>query len=170
MTILYRILAYLAFVAMCCVVTAVKVHDHDSLVQARAVAAEEMKWAGVTADYQNRLDQANANVRTITQTITKQVPYVTTHIIYRDRVVERPTVYLNAGSVGLFDAAFGLRVPDAASCPDGSFTCVPALAASGTTLDDLYGTLAIDGATCQQAVIEAEGWQQWYNSVAKVKP
>lgn len=129
--------------------------DHEKAAEAkrraaavkvvRRVATESRK---ISADVSHQLDTRKAEIRTVTQTLIKEVPvYVTAE---SDRACVVPV-----GFVSLHDAAaHGAAVPAA---PGG-----PVEAASGVPLSAVAETVAANYGVAFEWRAEALAWRGWY--------
>jgi hypothetical protein len=114
---------------------------------------------------QAKLDDALNNVKTVTVTIIKRIPYVVNHYIEKpgQPVKERRTYQLTWGSVRLWNAALGLSVP---GTPAGASDADPeALTLSPISLEDAFRNHAENASICRQAIIGYNGWREWFRNV-----
>lgn len=171
MTIIYRILAYCAITALCCVVTAIKVADHIHEQQLKQEMAYAQKTSGIAASVQQRLDAANTKVQIQYKTVVEKIPYAVTQYVEVPGTAPQERSYmLTAGERWLYDDAYGDAFAGPAPCADGSLACPQSLTLTSTSLSDLYETHASNAAVCLTYYNVAVGWQQWWAQVSKVKP
>lgn len=146
-------------------------HLKDRLDQAatdklKAETAQHLQAAEAqNITLQAKLDEALNNVKTVTVTVTKRIPYVVNHYIEKpgQPVKERPVYYFTWTDVSLWNASLGLRVP---GTPSGTSETDPeALTLSPVSLEDAFRNHAENASICQQAIIGYNGWQKWFRNV-----
>jgi hypothetical protein len=137
---------------------------------AAETALHLQKAEAQNATLQAKLDAALNNVKTVTVTVTKRIPYVVNHYIEKpgQPVKERPVYYFTWGSVRLWNDALGLSVP---GTPAGASDTDPeALTLSPVSLEDAFRNHAENASICRQAIIGYNGWQEWYMNVSRKSP
>lgn len=132
-----------------------QVSDHLRVVEARNVTL------------QAKLDEALNNVKTVTVTVTKRIPYVVNHYIEKpgQPVKERPVYYFTWADVSLWNAALDLSVSGSAS--GTSRPASEAYSLSPITLSDAFRNHALNAGQYLSCLNTVHGWQAWYQTVHK---
>lgn len=126
----------------------------------RQLAADREKAAKTTARQATagavigtRVEERQAQVRTITKTLIREIPiYVTDKADARCDVPD--------GLVRLHDAA----AAGVSAAPDPAGR--PADAASGVALSAVAGTVVENYGACHAAIEQVKGWQAWWSAIS----
>lgn len=132
---------------------------------AKSVRAQDV---AIAKAMQPQLQAALTASHTYTTTIIPQVPHVTEFYIPSPDAVSipRPAYYLTAGAVRLWNAALSAST---AGSPVAAVTSAD-LALSPVSFDEAETNAILNFGQYRDCRTIVKGWQDWFNSVSKVKP
>lgn len=140
--------------------------EHEKVESAaKSVRAQDVQ---IVRAMQPKLQASLTSSKNFTTTILAEAPHVTDFYIPAPGAVSipRPTYYLTAGSVRLWNAALG---PATAAGPTQAVTAAD-LALSPVSFDDAETNAILNFGQYRDCRTVVAGWQEWFRQVSKVKP